>query len=403
MNVKEYMEFIDNNKHEYQVFNAIKEQALINGFVSVEDNPASKKLIFEFRNKLIALVEVGTTNKTNLIVSHIDSPRLDIIPNDPFIEKDDGIFAKVQDFGGIIPQSWLDIPLVLVGKAYNKNGELVLIDTDEDNIYFTITSLLPHLNGRDEMKKLDYDKLLVNMGANFFEHMKNKYKLTKEDMILADLSFVPKGSSYYIGFDKGLIAGYGHDDRSCAYTELQAFFDSKHSDNTKIALFTCYEETGSAQSTGAQSEFIDDIFLYLTNGNYFNARHMIRNTKVLSADVCMGYDNKFDSHFESNCKAICGKGVGIVPFTGRKSGNDSTIEMREFIRKLAINNNIEYQLETTKVTERGGGTVAKFFATKGMEVIDVGIPVLAMHSPQELIHENDLEQAYRLYKVFFEN
>lgn len=398
-----YMNFLQENKHEYQVFNTIKEMALNNGFAPAEDHPGHKKLIFEFRNKLIALVEVGTTNRANLVVSHIDSPRLDVIPNDPFVEKDDGVFVKVQDFGGIIPQSWLDRPLVLIGKAYNKNGDLVLIDSDKDNVYFTIASLLPHLDGREEMKKLDYDKLLVNVGTHFFDYMKKEYGVSKENMILADLSFVPKNDVYELGYEKELIAGYGHDDRSCAYAELRAMLDSKHSDNTKIALFTCYEETGSAQSSGAQSEFIDDIFLYLANGNYFNARYMIRNTKVLSADVCMGYDHKFDSHFESNCKAICGKGVGIVPFTGRKSGNDATIEMREYVRKLAANNNIEYQLETTKVTERGGGTVAKFFATRGMEVIDVGIPVLAMHSPQELIHENDLEQAYRLYKVFFEN
>lgn len=398
-----YINFLCENKHEYQVFNTIREQAMHNGFVPVEENPASERLIFEFRNKLIALVELGKTNKVNLVVSHIDSPRLDVIPNDPFIEKDDGVFAKIQDFGGIIPQSWLDRPLILIGKAYNKNGDLVLIDSEKDDVFFTITSLLPHLDGREEMKKLDYDKLLVNLGSNFFEYMKKEYNITKDNLILADLSFVPYTDVYSIGYDKSLIAGYGHDDRACAYAELRAFFDSKPNDNIKIALFTCYEETGSAQSTGAQSEFIDDIFLTLANGNYFNARHMMRNTKVISADVCMGYESKFDNHFESNCKAICGKGVGIVPFTGRKSGNDATIEMREYVRKLAANNNIEYQIETTKVTERGGGTVAKFFATRGMEVIDAGVPVLAMHSPQELIHENDLEQAYRLYKVFFEN
>ena len=405
MNVKDYMEFIDNNKHEYKVFDYIKLLAIKNGFVpyhNVNYQPGDK-IIFEFRNKLIALVEVGAdlSQGANVVVSHMDSPRLDVIPGDPFVSKDDGDFMKVTDYGGIILQSWLDEPLHLIGKISNKD-KIVMLDTDENNTTFVINSLLPHLNGRKEMNELKYEKLLVRTGFDTLKHFEELYGLTKENFLLADLSFVPAVQSVELGFDKQLISGYGHDDRSCVYAELQAILNSDKSDKTKIALFVSYEETGSAQSTGSQTDFIDDIFLELTK-DYYLMRKCMQNSKVLSADVAAGYDSNFNNHFEENCKAICGKGVALVPFTGRKGGNDSTIEMRHFIEQLCINNNIDYQIETTKVSEGGGGTVAKFFAMKGMDVIDAGVPVLAMHSPQEIIHKHDLEASYELYKVFFES
>ena len=133
------------------------------------------------------------------------------------------------------------------------------------------------------------------------------------------------------------------------------------------------------------------------------ARQAIRNSRVISADVCAGYESNYARHFEESATAILGKGVGIVPYLGQKRGNDTEFEFRNDIKELAIVYDIPYQVETTKVTEGGGGTVSTFFATKGCHVIDVGVPVLAMHSPQEVISKKDLKATYDLYKVFYEN
>ena len=407
MNCQSYIDFLNNNKHEYQVIDFIKRRAIAEGFREFKEDKIyrqGEKIIFKF-DKLIALVVMGKefSKGANVIVSHMDSPRLDVIPNNPFVEKDGEIFCKVVPYGGIISQSWLDIPLALVGKAYNKDGEEVLIDTEKDNIHFTISSLLPHLGGRKEMKDLGYDKLLVRMGTNPKEFLKIMYGLKEENLKFADLSFVPSGKVMQLGIDRDLISAYGHDDKVCVFTELMAILESNDTDRTKIALFTSYEETGSGQLSGAESQFIDDIFLELANGEQLIMRRSMRNTKVISADVCAGFDSVYANHFEDNCKVKVGEGVGIVPFLGSKRGNDSTLEMRELIRKLCEDNNIKYQIETTKVGENGGGTVSTFFTIKGMQVIDVGVPVLAMHSPQELIHRYDLFSAYKLYKVFYEN
>ena len=206
-----------------------------------------------------------------------------------------------------------------------------------------------------------------------------------------------------MGFDKDLLMGYAHDDLCCTYANLQSILTSEPTNITKIALFVSYEETGSNQLTGAISQFIDDIYLKLAEGDILLARECITNTKLISADVCAGFDSTYTSHFETGAKAICGKGVTIVPILGNKRGNDSTIQMKQYIKTLCKDNEIDYQVEFTKPSEGGGGTVSSFFATRGMECIDIAIPVLSMHSPMECISKKDIYSAYELYKVFLES
>lgn len=407
---EEYRDMLDNyGKHELFLVDYIEKKALENGFIHFSPTKQCNRgdrFIFKFREKFITLVKVGRnlSEGANVVVSHLDSPRLDVIIGDPFVEKEDGLFLKVIPYGGIIYQSWLDRPLALVGRVYTEKG-LINIDT-KDEYNFVITSLLPHLDGRKEMKELKPDKLLVRIGnsekENVLEILKERYGITDKDLELADLSFVPNDNVRELGFDKELISGYGHDDSSCAFAELKAFLDSKDTDRTQVAIFASYEETGSAQNTGCQSEYINDIFLEISN-DFRVAREAIRNSYVVSADVCAGFEHLYSSHFEDSAKAIVGKGAGIIPYLGRKGGNDSEFEFRSWIKSLATENDIKYSIETTKVSEGGGGTVSTFFATKGCHVIDVGVPVLAMHSPQEVISKFDLEETYKIYKVFYEN
>ena len=363
--------------------------------------------VYRFRDKLVALVKPGhrdIRNGANVIVSHLDSPRLDVLTGEPLVEKPDGVFLKVVPYGGIIPQLWLDIPLVLVGRIYTDDGPININTKDE--FEFTITSLLPHLDGRKEIEKFSINNLMVRVGnskkENVLEYLKENYGIHEDDFELADLSFVPATSVRELGFDKELITGYGHDDSSCAYASLMALLNSDSEDKTQIAIFASYEETGSNQATGCNSEFIDDIFLDLADGEFAIARQAIRNSMIISADVCAGFESTYSSHFEDSAKAIVGHGVSIVPYLGRKRGNDTDFHFRTLIKQLALDNDIKYQIETTKVTEGGGGTVSTFFTTKGSYVIDVGVPVLAMHSPQEVISKTDLFETYRLYKAFFE-
>ena len=409
--IDEYKYLLEEGLHETQVLKYIKDKAEDVGYKSYNHSKyfnVGDKVIFEFRDKLIALVEIGEdiSKGANLIVSHIDSPRLDVIVGNPIVSNDDGTFIKTQPYGGIIPQLWLDRPFVMVGKI-KVDDEIKYINTGEKGHLFSITSLLPHLRGRKEVKDLSYDKLLVRMSngnkEELFKMLEKEYGITKENFELADLSFVPYFKTLEMGLDKDLLMGYGHDDKSCAYAELEAMLTSKPNKRTKIALFTAYEETGSGQMSGAETQLIDDIFLILANGNMLLAREFIRNTKVISADVTGGFDSNYSSHFEDSAKAVCGNGVALVPFTGLKRGNDASIEMREYIKDLCVNNDVKYQVDTTKVSESGGGTVAMFFGIRGMETMDAGVSTLSMHSPMEIISKRDLIETYKLYKVFYEN
>ena len=394
--------------HERLMVKYIKEQALEHGFVEYKDFCNYKhgdKIFYVFRDKLIILMKLGLDFKgANMIVSHLDSPRLDVIVGDPLVEKEDGVFLKVIPYGGIIQQSWLDRPLALVGRVEDKDGNVVDINTKEE-YNFVISSLLPHLDGRKEMKEMKYDKLLVRIGnkkENVLKVLQEKYNLADNFLQFADLSFVPSDAVKEVGFDRELLTGYGHDDKCCAYAELQAFFEAELKDMTQVAIFASYEETGSKQSTGCQTDVIEDFFVDVMQC-VRTAKAFMRNSFMISADVCAGYEHRYASHFEDAAKAVVGKGTAVVPYLGRKSGNDSSFEIRKFVKDLLVKNNIDYSIETTKVSEGGGGTVSSFFAIKGCEIIDVGVPVLAMHSPQELISKHDLYETYRIYKAFYES
>ena len=395
-------------QHERLMVNYIKQEAIKTGFVEYRDYCNYKqgdKIFYVFRDKLIILMKLGLEFKgANMIVSHLDSPRLDVITGNPLVDKEDGLFLKVIPFGGIIQQSWLDRPLALVGRVEDKDGNVVNINTKEE-YNFVISSLLPHLDGRKEMKEMKYDKLLVRIGnnkENVLKVLQEKYNLADNFLEFADLSFVPSDGVKEIGFDRELLAGYGHDDKCCAYAELRAFFDAELKDMSQVAIFASYEETGSRQSTGCQSAVIEDFFVDVMQ-SVRTERAFMRNSFMISADVCAGYEHQYSGHFEDSAKAVVGKGTAVIPYLGRKSGNDSSFEIRKFIKDLLVENKIDYSIETTKVSEGGGGTVSSFFAVKGCEIIDVGIPVLAMHSPQEMISKHDLYETYRLYKVFYES
>lgn len=402
--IEEYKEFLDNNKHEDIAVRTIKEIAVKNGFkeFNSDNNYApGNKILYNIKNKGVALIELGEEGPdegVKVVVSHIDSPRLDLMPGECIYE-DEGVFARVIPYGGIIPQLWLDRPLVLVGTVFDEYGNKLIINT-EGEYTFTATSLLPHLNGRKEVKELKYESLNVRIGNsnkdNILEIIKNKYNVPEENLAIAELSFVPAGKSMYIGYDKELIAGYGHDDRCCAFTELKAMLDVNDVKRTNIALFVSYEETGSNQSTGAKTELIDDMFYDIGK-----TRRGIRNSEVLSADVCAAFDSQYSSHYVKSSAAKAGKGIGLVPFTGLKRGNDVSVDFLYKIKSLAKSNGVNYQVETTKPSEGGGGTVAMYFGTRGMDVLDAGIAVLAMHSPQEVIAIQDIYSAYNLYKAFF--
>ena len=358
--------------------------------------------------------------------AHIDSPRIDIKQN-PLYEKNGFALLDAHYYGGIKKYQWVTIPLALHGVVCKKDGTIIIvcIGEDEKDPVLGISDLLIHLSA-DQMQKPgakviegeDLDLTLGNMPlegeekdavkANVLKLLKEKYDFEEEDFISAELEIVPAGPARDYGLDRSMVAGYGHDDRVCAYTSLRAVLDAGKCEYTTCAILVDKEEVGSIGATGAHSKFFENTVAELINlsttYSELKVRHAMENTKMLSSDVSAGFDPLYAGVNDPKNAAYLGNGICFNKYTGSrgKSGcNDAMPEYMAEIRKVMDDNNINYQTaELGRVDQGGGGTIAYILGNYNMNVIDAGIAVLNMHAPMEIVSKADVYEAYCAYKAF---
>ncbi|WP_312811697.1 aminopeptidase [Sedimentibacter sp.] len=440
----DYRNFIDASKTERLSIKEIIKRAEAKGFVNFENIKEVKpgdRLYYINKEKNAVLVVIGKEkieNGMNIVGSHVDAPRIDIKQN-PLYEEHGLSLLKTHYYGGIRKYQWVTIPLAMYGTVVKANGEIVdiSIGDDEKDPIFYITDLLPHLAKDQNDKKLseaiEGESLNVIIGSlpadctgnddedgkdkkfkyNVLKILNEKYGMVEEDFQTAELEIVPAGKSRDVGIDRGMIAAYGHDDRVCAYTSLKAILEVKNTDKTAVALFVDKEEIGSVGNTGMQSMFFNNMVAELialqNNGVYseLSLKRSLSNSSMLSSDVAAGVDPTYPQVSEIQNSPIMGKGVAMVKYTGSrgKSGaNDANAEYIGKLRKLFNENNVVWQpAELGKVDQGGGGTIAYIMANYNMDVVDLGVPVLSMHAPYEIISKTDLYMTYKAYKVFYNN
>ena len=433
----DYKQFLDTAKTEREAVEEIISMASKLGFKPIDKVKTvnlGTKLYSLNRNKSIALAIIGSEpieNGLNIIASHIDAPRLDLKQN-PLYENSESKTALLRThyYGGIKKYQWVNIPLALHGKvilASGKELELSIGEAPDDPI-FVIPDLLPHLYRQRQAKRrlgegIKGEELNILVGHRPLEergakskiklwvlnYLNKKYGMVEEDFISAELEVVPAGKTYDVGFDRSMIAGYGQDDRSCAYTSIRAIFDQKKPKRTAVVFLFDKEEIGSAGSSSVKSRFLENMvgdLLALKNKDYRDSllRKTLQNSQALSSDVNGGINPIFADVHEKQNAARLGNGIVITKFTGSggKSGaNDASAEFMGHIRRLLNKNNIAWQAaELGKVDEGGGGTVAKFLAEHNMEVVDCGPAVLSMHSPLEISSKVDIYSCYEAYCAF---
>jgi aspartyl aminopeptidase len=432
---KKYQNFLNKAKTEREAVNEITRIALENNFSSKPNKKGPIKLIKTFQGKSIALSASGKMpidEGLNIIVSHLDSPRLDLKQN-PLYEDIDLAFMKTHYYGGIKKFQWLTRPLAIHGRVILSDGRFldIVIGEDDTDPVFTIADILPHLAKKVQDDKkvsdaFDGEKLNLIVGSIPLGNMdtKERFKLAvlkllnekfgiiEEDFISAELEVVPAGRARDLGWDRGLTASYGQDDRSCVFTSLQAMMDIKNPKNTSLVLFVDKEEIGSDGATGAKSKFLESVLADLMIANnkephYHDIHKILMKSRALSADVNGAIDPDFQDVHEKRNAARLGYGLCVTKFTGsggKYSANDANAEYIGWLRKLFRDNNVIWQTgELGKIDEGGGGTVAKFLAVYGMEIIDCGPAVLSMHSPFEIVHKGDIYMTYRGYKAFLES
>ncbi|MFW6114730.1 MAG: aminopeptidase [Thermodesulfobacteriota bacterium] len=428
-----YRDFLNSAKTEREAVIRISEIAEQGGFSS---NPAKAvKMVKSFQAKSIALCVSGTQpieEGINLIVSHLDSPRLDLKQN-PLYEDIDLAFMKTHYYGGIKKFQWLTRPLAIHGRVIRSDGsilDIVVGEKDSDPV-FTVADILPHLARKVQTDKkvsdaFEGEKLNLMVGSiplgnkdtkerfklAVLELLNERYGLVEEDLISAELEVVPAGGPRDVGWDRGLTGAYGHDDRSCVFTSLQAILDLDSPKKTAMVLFVDKEEIGSDGSTGAKSKFLESVVadLLIAQGKeplYHEIYKSLMNSRAISADVNGAIDPDYQDVHEKRNAARLGYGVCLTKFTGsggKYGASDANAEYVGWIRNLFNKHKVVWQTgELGKIDEGGGGTVAKFLAPYGMEIIDCGPPVLSMHSPFETAHKGDIYMTYKGFKVFLES
>lgn len=439
-----YMDFLNRAKTERRCAAEIKYIAEQNGFVPLErlkqDNVKlmpGAKVYFMQRNKTIALAVIGKgplEDGLNLIGSHIDAPRLDL-KQKPLYEDEGLALLDTHYYGGIKKYQWVITPLAIYGTIIKADGSKVEISMGEkeSDPIFCITDLLPHL-AKSQMEKkmaegITGEGLNVLVGSmpidipeeereNAKERIKlavlqmlqQKYGITEEDFISAEIELVPAFNARDLGFDRSMILSYGQDDRVCAYTSLQALLSLSSPEKTCVALFADKEEIGSVGNTGMESFFLDRFISELAalEGKYseLTVKRTLLNSKALSADVSDALDPNYAEVEDRRNAAYIGRGVTVNKYTGSRGKYGASDAHAEFIgevRKVFNDSGIVWQAgELGKVDEGGGGTIAMFLARYGMDVLDCGVPLLSMHAPLEVSSKVDVYTTYKAYKAFYE-
>ena len=430
-----YKDYISKNKTERACVKDSIRLAKEKGFKPLESFETLKpgdKVYVNNRDKNIALFVIGNkplTEGMRILGAHIDSPRMDLKQN-PLYESEGFVLADTHYYGGVKKYQWVTIPLSLYGVVAKKDGTVVdvVIGEDDNDPVVGISDLLIHLAAEQLDKKaakvIEGENLDVTLGnmplvgeekdavkANILKLLKDKYDIEEEDFVSAEIEVVPSGKARDYGLDRSMIAGYGHDDRVCAYTSLTAILDMDVCDYTCCTILVDKEEIGSVGATGAQSLFfentIGEMLVKVGIDSFVQTRLTLSRSKMLSSDVSAGVDPLFVSVNDKKNAAYLGNGIVFNKYTGArgKSGsNDASAEYVARIRAVMDESNIHYQTaELGKVDLGGGGTIAYILGNYNMDVIDAGIAVLNMHAPMEVVSKVDVYETYQAYKAFLKN
>ena len=428
----DYRTFLDRSKTERACVKTAIALAQARGFVPyVPGMPlkAGDKVYCNNRDKGIMLAVIGRLpldQGANIGAAHTDAPRLDLKPN-PLYEENAMAYLKTHHYGGIRKYQWVTVPLELHGVVVLASGSRVDVNigADAGDPQFIINDLLPHL-GREQGKKpldeaIQSESLNILIGSwpeegeegsdavklAILRLLNEKYGMTEEDFISAELEAVPAANARELGLDRSLIGAYGHDDRVCAYAELAAILELDTPNKTAVCIFADKEEIGSEGVSGMQSEAFDLFMEQLCRTQNVALRDCFAKSFCLSADVTAAYDPNFPDVYERHNSAYINYGVGLCKYTGSggKSGaSDASAEVVGWLRKLLNDSGVHWQMaELGRTGAGGGGTVAKYMANRNIDTLDAGVPVLSMHAPYETVAKLDCYMTYRCMKAIFES
>ncbi len=425
-----YKDFLNRSKTERESVSYAVSAAETAGFVPFEPGhkyKAGDKVYVNNRGKAMCLAVIGKKGckeGVRIAAAHIDNPRIDLKPI-PLYEANELALLKTHYYGGIKHYQWTAIPLSMHGKIVRKDGSDITVNVGEKDgdPQFTITDILPHL-GRDQMQKklgeaFTGEDLNILAGSlpldaegeqltklNIMKILHEQYGIVESDLISAEISFVPAFKAVDIGFDRSMVGAYGHDDRVCAYPSLQAVLQCGAPEHTAVVCLADKEEIGSVGNTGLCSEYLNYFVSDLAESEGLAPRHVWSRSSCLSADVTAAFDPTYAYAYEPGNSTFLNRGVGFAKYTGSRGkggSNDASAEFVGWVRKTMNDAGVVWQIgELGKVDQGGGGTVALDIARLNADVIDIGVPVLSMHSPFEVVSKLDVYETFKAVKAYFE-
>ena len=426
---KRYMAFIDACKTEREATAWAVREAEKLGFKPFRSGMEAKpgdKIYYNNRDKAVALAVIGSESLAkgaNICAAHTDSPRMDLKPN-PLYEDSEIAYFKTHYYGGIKKFHWVNIPLALHGVVCRADGSRVTVTIGEDDSdpILMVTDLLIHLSAeqmqKPAAKAIAGEQLNVLLGTepiegegsdlvklNIMKMLNEKYGITEEDFLCAELTLVPAGRSREVGLDRSLIGAYGHDDRVCAYTELEALFTIDQPAKTAVCILADKEEIGSVGISGMQSHFFEHFMGGLCDAQGVKLEDCFAASFCLSADVTIAFDPNFAEVHDRRNNSYLNYGIGITKYTGKagKGGaSDASAEAMNHVRTVLNGAGVLWQNTTLgKVDQGGGGTVAGYMANRNIVTVDAGVPVLSMHAPLELVSKLDAYETMLACKAIY--
>jgi aspartyl aminopeptidase len=425
-----YKEFLSNAKTEREVVDFFLK------LVNKSSIPPEDLLTFNFRNKCLVIYRRGNKDIKEgfkIIAAHIDAPRIDVKQN-PLYEDSSLALLETHYYGGIKKYQWVARPLALHGVIVKSDGTIVNVKIGEkpEEPVFTFTDILPHLSRNVQAnksiseaihgEKLDLlagnipletedEKLTEKIKEHVIKILKEKYGIEEKDFVSAELEIVPSGPALDVGIDGSMIGGYGQDDRVCAYTAVTALLNTKALEKHSLVVLYDKEEIGSDGNTGAQSEILEYVVSKILEEHgvkeYPTLREILFRSEAISGDVTAGVDPNWKEVHELKNAAFMGHGVAISKYTGsggKYSTNDAHAEFVAKIIRAFDEEKVAWQVsELGRVDEGGGGTVAKYLSRIGIDTIDVGPPLLSMHSPFEIASKIDVYMTYKAYHAFLKS
>lgn len=426
-----YKKFLDEGKTERECVRYAVKLLEKNGYRPFDAEgkyQPGDKVYFVNRGKSLIATTFGREpleNGVRINGAHIDSPRLDLKPN-PMYEKEDLAYLKTHYYGGIRKYQWGVTPLAMHGVVFKKDGTAVEISIGEkpQDPVFCVTDLLPHLSARQNERPLKEglkgEELNILIGSLPYQDpevkepvkllalqlLNEQYGITEADFYRAEIEMVPAVKASDVGLDRSLVGAYGQDDRVCAYTALMAEIDTQMPDHTTVTILTDKEEIGSEGTTGLNSDYVLHYIEDLADMAQIPVRRVLRNSICLSSDVNAAYDPNFADVYESNNSCYVNKGCVLMKYTGSRGkggSNDAGAEIMAKVIAILEKEGVYWQAgELGKVDEGGGGTIAKYVAHMDVDTVDLGVPILSMHSPFELASKLDVWNTYRAFKAFYQ-